>query len=176
MAKKPVGEPDLSLVAAVARVVEIAEVRLAYLEAKSTEAAEAGGGAQERLSIEQNFRADAKAGERALRVLAHFDLALRGGEGAGKTAHELVRLKAGFLLRYHLPAKHDLSPEHLEAFAQVNGAYNAWPYWRELVQSTFARMGLPPVTIPVFKVPRGEAATAAERPGKGNGKGNGKDN
>ncbi len=175
MAKKPVGEPDLSLVAAVARVVEIAEVRLVYLEAKRPEAAEAGSGAQSPLSIEQNFRADAKAEERALRVLAHFDLVLRGGEGASKKAQELVRLKAGFLLRYHLPAKHALSPAHLEAFAQVNGAYNAWPYWRELVQSTFARMGLPPVTIPVFKVPRGEPAAVDEPSGKGNGKGNGKD-
>jgi hypothetical protein len=175
MAKKRAEGLDLGLVAAVARLVEIAEVRLAYLDVKGPESVDQAGGIPGPLSLEQDFRADAKAEEQALRVLTHFDLALRAPEGPGKKARELVRLKAGFALRYHLPAKHDLSPEHLEAFAQVNGAYNAWPYWRELVQSTLARMGLPPVTIPVFKVPRVEAAAAGEPVGKGNGRGNGKD-
>jgi hypothetical protein len=44
--------------------------------------------------------------------------------------------------------------EHLAAFAKVNGIYNVWPYFRELVQSMGSRLGLPPVVLPVFRVPR----------------------
>jgi hypothetical protein len=28
---------------------------------------------------------------------------------------------------------------------------NTWPYWREFVQSSFARMSLPPYILPVFR-------------------------
>lgn len=41
----------------------------------------------------------------------------------------------------------------LGAFARINGIYNAWPYFREVVQSTVSRMGLPPLVIPVYRVP-----------------------
>ncbi len=47
--------------------------------------------------------------------------------------------------------------EYLEAFAEVNGIYNAWPYLRELVQSTAQRMGLR-VTVPSYKVERQESS------------------
>jgi len=38
------------------------------------------------------------------------------------------------------------------AFARTNGIYNAWPYWREFVQNMIARMNLPPLVIPVFRL------------------------
>ena len=37
----------------------------------------------------------------------------------------------------------EVSQEALDAFARDNVGFNVWPYWRELVQSTAARMGLP---------------------------------
>jgi hypothetical protein len=46
-----------------------------------------------------------------------------------------------------------LDPEDLEHFAFVNATFNAWPYWRELAQSMTQRMGIPPVVVPVFKIP-----------------------
>jgi len=39
------------------------------------------------------------------------------------------------------------------AFATFNATFNAWPYWREFVQSMTSRMGLPSVVIPVLPVP-----------------------
>jgi preprotein translocase subunit SecB len=32
----------------------------------------------------------------------------------------------------------------------MNGIYNIWPYWREYVQTTTSRLGLPPLTLPVL--------------------------
>jgi hypothetical protein len=41
--------------------------------------------------------------------------------------------------------------KYLKAFAEVNGTYNVWPYFRELFQSTITRMGLPPVVVPLYR-------------------------
>jgi len=37
-------------------------------------------------------------------------------------------------------------------FAKLNGIHNAWPYFRELVQSTTGRMGIPPFTLPSYRI------------------------
>ena len=54
--------------------------------------------------------------------------------------------------RTRFPDEESFSSEELEAFGEVNAVFNAWPYWRELVQASLARMLLPPLTLPVFRV------------------------
>jgi len=39
------------------------------------------------------------------------------------------------------------SDEEIDSFAKINGIYHAWPYWREFVQSSTARAGLPGLTL-----------------------------
>ena len=63
----------------------------------------------------------------------------------------LVSIETSFELQYRLPEGFRVDPDTLTTFAETNGVYNAWPYWREFVQSTFARMGLPPVVLPVLR-------------------------
>ena len=62
-----------------------------------------------------------------------------------------MSIECSFLLTYSAPSVGDLTPGNLEAFAQINGIFNAWPYWREFVQNMAARMGLPQLVIPVFR-------------------------
>lgn len=64
----------------------------------------------------------------------------------------VLTLIASFVLTYHIASFDGLTPEGFEQFANLNGVYNAWPYWREFVQNTVVRMGLPPLTIPVFRI------------------------
>ena len=59
-----------------------------------------------------------------------------------------------FELSYRIPGKESFSSDELEEFAQVNAVFNAWPYWREYVQASLVRMGMPIIMIPVFRVPR----------------------
>ena len=40
------------------------------------------------------------------------------------------------------------------SFALVNGRYNAWPYIREHFQNITAKMGIPPLVVPVYRVPQ----------------------
>lgn len=64
----------------------------------------------------------------------------------------VVSVKAVFELRYRLPKELKVSQEQLNTFAKINSMFNAWPYWREFVQNMVARMNLPPVTLPMFRL------------------------
>ena len=75
----------------------------------------------------------------------------------------LVSIETSFELQYSLPEKFHTDPETLTTFAETNGLYNAWPYWREFVQSTFARMGLPPVVLPLLRAREAMEKTEAEK-------------
>lgn len=66
---------------------------------------------------------------------------------------ETVSLNAGFLLTYNLPNPASRDVAALKAFAELNGPYHAWPYWRELVNTVTGRIGLSPFLIPVLKLP-----------------------
>jgi hypothetical protein len=85
-----------------------------------------------------------------LLVAPEFHLvAHRAAESASPPS---LLINATFILEYEISSASDLADEQFRAFARTNGIYNAWPYWREYVQSTTARMGLPPIMIPVFRL------------------------
>jgi hypothetical protein len=70
-----------------------------------------------------------------------------------KDTKPAVSIHASFLLRYDFSDGFEKYPdEAFKLFAEMNGVFNAWPYWREFVQSATVRMGLPALTIPVFRV------------------------
>lgn len=75
---------------------------------------------------------------------------LRAGEA------ELASFNASYFLAYHLTSgdASDTSPPTLTQFVEVNGIFNAWPFMRELVNSTFSRLGLPGVLLPHWRTPR----------------------
>jgi len=52
----------------------------------------------------------------------------------------------------------------LDEFARYNVGYHVWPYWREYVQGTCARLGIPPVPVPMYRIPASdpEADTVRE--------------
>lgn len=64
----------------------------------------------------------------------------------------ILSIEASFAIHYSIQSSGDLEDASVKAFALTNGIFNAWPYWREYVQSTAARMGLPPIVIPVFRL------------------------
>jgi hypothetical protein len=37
-------------------------------------------------------------------------------------------------------------------FGRHNVGYHVWPYWREYVQNTCARLGIPPIPIPMYQL------------------------
>jgi hypothetical protein len=72
-------------------------------------------------------------------------------------------IRASFVLLYSVSSFDGIDDEHIEAFAAINGVFNAWPYWREFVQNTTSRMGLAkPIVIPVFRLGHAEDPEQAE--------------
>lgn len=66
--------------------------------------------------------------------------------------NEIINIKAEFLLKYKLRGKEGVSIDDLKAFCSMNPLYNAWPYWREFVQSMSNRMDTPVFTVPLLKI------------------------
>lgn len=83
-------------------------------------------------------------------IRADFTFSVKEDDGKAP-----VSVKASFELQYQLPA--DLKPAsaELEEFGKSNAIFNAWPYWREYLQSALVRMGLPAFTLPVYRLPAG---------------------
>jgi len=137
----------MAQVARVAKDVELKDIRVITFSAKqSPELIRGQMDVQQAVSTEAT--ADAEA--REIRVIARFTAdAHPSGEQEGAVA---VSVAVTFELAYESEVVEELSEDALDAFGAVNGVYNAWPYWREFIQNTTARMGLPPLIIPVFRL------------------------
>lgn len=92
---------------------------------------------------------DALQGQSSFTVIAriHFKLA-----GSKFVAEPAVSVRASFELEYQLPKDFVAQQKELKAFAEINGIFNAWPYWREYIQNVFSRMSLPPITLPIYRL------------------------
>ena len=84
-----------------------------------------------------------------LRLYPAFEFA---AYAADVPSNSLATLEAEYALTYELKLDANKEVEALKIFAEVNGPFAAWPYWRELVQTVTGRLGLPGVLVPVFKV------------------------
>ena len=73
-----------------------------------------------------------------------------GADGDGHASG--FYLEATFVLAYFLPSRVGLNQQAIQAFGERNAVFNAWPFWREFVQSTTVKGGLPPLRVPLFRV------------------------
>ena len=97
--------------------------------------------------------------DRALRIETAFKMEVRS---AGEDEELQAEIQGTFELSYEIPDDESFSSDELEAFGEVNAVFNAWPYWRELVQASLARMSMPPLTVPVFRVVPADTDEAAD--------------
>lgn len=126
--------------------VEIKDVRMIETSFKQTPNANAGN---KTVEIENTSNVEFDADNNFIFVIADFKL-----KAFIKDDKDPVMLiSASFLLAYDFKDGFDNYPEEaFKVFAETNGVFNAWPYWREFVQNATVRMGLPSLTIPVFRV------------------------
>lgn len=113
--------------------------------------------------VSREARAEAK--DNRIRVFLTFRLRAEATRNEDEPNRDFLRIDAVFALTYSVSTLEGLSKENLSAFGELNGTFNAWPYWRELVQNFTVRMGLPGLTIPALKVGQRES-TSRPRPRK----------
>ncbi len=82
-----------------------------------------------------------------------------------KTA-DVFEIEAEFALVYAISSFDGLDEANLDAFGRLNGVFNAWPYWREHVQSSLAKLQLPPIIVPVLTAGRLEKIYATQKDGE----------
>lgn len=64
--------------------------------------------------------------------------------------HVVTEIKATFTAKYL--SSQQLTKEQIKVFSKNNVGYHVWPYWREFVQSSCSRLGMPPISIPMYSV------------------------
>lgn len=154
---------NLDLARPVSANVEIRSINLQEASVKSR--IDPRASVPDDIYLRQSFRAshDARKGESDIAV--YVDLLFEAFQGAAPgeelegdedlegTEAALISLDARYTLVYSLPSGSDFEPDALDAFAELNGTYNVWPYWRELVQTVTGRAGMASVVVPVLRLP-----------------------
>lgn len=110
----------------------------------------------DQVSVNQSYRASYELRERYphhLHVFVSFRFTASRQNGDAVTVGPLLSLRATYLLVYELRNASQYPADALQHFATLNGAYNAWPYWREMVQTVSGRVGLGAIVVPVFRPP-----------------------
>ena len=141
-------------------VIEIKSVRLCEAHCRSAvHPSEAGGAIG--VKISRKAAVVKEPGEDGvLRIETIFAMEIHS---AGDEEKLQAEIRGTFELSYKVPDDESFSSEELDAFGQVNAVFNAWPYWRELVQASLARMSMPLLTVPVFRLPRNRTDDGAEQ-------------
>lgn len=143
---------NLELAGKVAKCVDLYAVNLRYanVEAKCDP-----GSLPEEIDVDLQYRASFERinreggfSELAVTVEFKFNVKSKIGDEAGD---DVLLLDAGYLLNYWVRDCEGIDEGCYKYFSDVNGPYNAWPYWRELVQSVTGRVGLPGFVVPVFR-------------------------
>lgn len=80
-----------------------------------------------------------------------LEIAPRSGEASTQERpRPVVSMSATAEVLYRLrPGSGEIDGSELRQFADLNAPYTAWPYWREVIQSTFVRLGLPVIRLPL---------------------------
>jgi preprotein translocase subunit SecB len=147
---------DLGAAIVVSDRVSIKDVRLISCNCLQTPSAVTG---KHFLNIDCDVKTHVDNNKCFILVFPTFKLQAFASERKRKKP-DLV-IEGTFVVTYKAETLKGVTQNNLEAFSNANGVYNAWPYWREFVQNMVARMNLPPLTIPVFRLftPRVEGKT-----------------
>ena len=143
--RSPRPPTNISLASEVARDVQLESIALrrAQFEAFAE-------GEVDLTKLKANTQVASKYSLEGSRLLVamsfRFELAL-----PGEPPSPALNLIAEYALRYKLPEGNTYRDLALRYFAELNGALNVWPYWRELVQTVASRAGLGALTLPVYR-------------------------
>ncbi|UPO77735.1 protein-export chaperone SecB [Arthrobacter sp. Helios] len=93
----------------------------------------------------------------ALVVSADFSLDMEQASGidvddAETETRKIASLSFTLVALFDTPADATYEPDELDSFAGTTGIFSLYPYAREYVQDVTGRLGLPPLTLGVYRV------------------------
>lgn len=149
---------SIKKIARLIAAAQLEDVRLVELTAKTTIRSPKDVGSVD-FKISPSARVKERRKDGTFFVQAMMDARLIPTERRNDPA---ISVKAEYELKYRLPQTFKAPRRDLHIFAAVNGVFNAWPYWRELIQSIATRMNLPPLTLPLYRLGDAIKAPAKE--------------
>ena len=118
---------------------------------------------QDPISVKFTFRSKAlKAPAGVLRIEIGFKMT--GAQPDSSTP--VVSVDCAYAVDYTITREgFTPSAEQVKAFKDGNAIFNVWPYFREYLQSSLVKMGLPPLTAPFLCLrPKSQAKAPAAEP------------
>lgn len=173
-ATPPRDRPDYKAVARISTQATLEGIQLASLHADMRPGTElpADWTKQERTTSNTSAELDRDA----LRLIVHCEFVtvwgpdLREDSPTPSTDDAPFALQARFRLEYALNNLEGIDAGDERHFARTNGVLHAWPYWREIAQSTTLRMGLVPLLVGTFKIPwSGDPGREQKKPASAQG-------
>lgn len=142
-------QADVKLAFTVQQNANISRVRLANSRIDS-ELPIDGEGA---IAVSFNFKSRVLTGGAPDTLRLRIDFSVIGQcETTSIGLRRIIRIDSGYEVDYSLRDGFQLTPAQAKAFKNGNAVFNVWPYFREYVQSTVERMGLPPLTAPFLRL------------------------
>jgi hypothetical protein len=95
------------------------------------------------------------------RVTAMAQFKMEDAKSDPKTdAH--LKIAASFTVVYRIPGE-AVDEAELKKFVELNALINVWPFWREFVDGSLARLRLPPFMVPLLRIlPKKAGETVVE--------------
>jgi preprotein translocase subunit SecB len=144
MAKKKIVKliPELDMALEVSNAINIKDIVLIENRCKLF------GVSRDRNSFDVSALTGYKVEEEGKILLTEVRLKLKA---RNSQSEDLAFLEAVYLVVYSLKTEKTFSNDQYVHFADYCSVFHVWPYWREFVQRSIAGMGLPPLTLPVYK-------------------------
>lgn len=148
----PYDEGDAKLATAISRIVQIEQIHLIEFSAIRQAEIELAAVTIKHTAPEVTTQFN----DQKTNIVVKAKFGIEGSDGNASESRTLLQIQACFLASYVIESADSdaVTPKQIEAFGKINGVYNIWPYWRELVQSATTRMALPPLTLQVLRIAR----------------------
>jgi len=144
---------DLAAVSRVARNIDLRDIRVVQVAASCSPAPEG--------AIEPQITFNCKG---ALVTATQLNVACDYFFKATSAGVQAALVNVTYLLRYEVVGD-ALAERDVDQFANVNGVYHSWPFLRQFLFDITAKMGLPPLTLPVFQVlPKKKTVRSDQQP------------
>lgn len=113
-----------------------------------------------KLSIRYSAQGERSTDKKFVRTIVNFRL--DGRQKNEEKSEPVLFIEATFQAVYDIPENISADKNTLQAFADMNGTFNLWPYWREFVSSISTRIGLPALIVPSFRVNNAQLHTTIQ--------------
>lgn len=148
------------LIAPVASAVNLTTIFMTKMKAELHLPSEKVTSATEDMGSTKRISCRLDQERKSLEVIVLFEVVgFRDGDHKARTFEVSAEFRLDYAVRGDLSS---FSDGQVKAFGEFNAVFNAWPYWREFVQSTTVRLALPALVLPLHKINLQAAVSVSE--------------